>query len=135
MKVNENEIWNGQLKTQIFDSKGELEATFKHNNFHHSLKWFDPKTTTVRQAFDFTNLDNVDNVSLMLLVKHESEEFDVLEFATGLYTETANIINPIYQFRYCKETQHYQYLPPEGEIFAFAFIDDLPLMRIFNEDE
>jgi hypothetical protein len=135
MKINENEIWNGQLKTQIFDSKGELEETFKHNNFHHSLKWFDPKTTTVRQAFDFTNLDNIDDVNLMLLVKHESEEFDVLEFATGLYTETANIINPIYQFRYCKETQDYQYLPPEGEIFAFAFIDDLPLMRIFNEDE
>ena len=135
MKINENEIWNGELKTQIFDSKGELASTFKHNNFHHSLKWFDPKTTTVRQAFDFTNLDNVDDVNLMLLVKHESEEFDVLEFATGLYTETANIINPIYQFRYCKETQDYQYLPPEGEIFAFAFIDDLPLMRIFNEDE
>jgi hypothetical protein len=135
MEVNENKIWNGQLKTQTFNSKGELESTLKYNVFNHSIKWFDPKTISVKEAFDTTNLDNVDHVNLMLLVKHESEEFDVLEFATGLYTETANIINPIYQFRYCKETQHYQYLPPEGEIFAFAFIDDLPLMRIFNEDE
>jgi hypothetical protein len=135
MKVNENEIWNGQLKTQIFDSKGELEATFKHNNFHHSLKWFDPKTTTVQQAFDFTNLEDYEQVDLMLLVKHQSKKFSVLEFATGLYTEIEGVPEPIFQFRYCQERKDYQYLPPEGEIFAFAFIDDLPLMRIFNEDE
>jgi hypothetical protein len=137
MKVNENEIWNAFLTTKMFNSAKELESTTKHNVFRHTLTWFDAKTSTVRQAIDWTDLDNYDDrKELLLLIKHESEDGEsVLQFATGVYLEVEDVPEPIYQFRFCFETKEYKYLPIEGELLGFAFVDDFPLMKMFNENE
>ncbi len=137
MKINEKEIWNAWLTTKIFNPAKELESTTNHNVFRHTLTWFDAKTCTVRQAIDFTDLDNYDDrKELMLLIKHKLEDGEsVLEFATGVYLEVEDVPEPILQFRFCFITKEYKHLPIEGKLLAFAFVDDLPLMIKFNETE
>ena len=137
MKIEINDFWNGIEQTLKGDTALDSKVVAKHNIFHHSITWFDAKTTTVLQAIEFIDSKNIinafDQIDLMLLVKHESiEGFSSLEYANGMYRKsTGNIL----QFRICYEARQYTYLPIEGELLAFAFVDDLPLMRIFNEDE
>lgn len=137
MKINENEIWNDELIIHERKYGEELKIVNKHKTFNHLLTWFDTKTTTVPQAITFTDCENalhpLDTIDLMLLIKHESiEGFSTLEYANGIYRKSTDTIS---QFRICFEEKQYDYLPIIGELLAFAFIDDLPLMRIFNEDE
>ena len=137
MKIEINDFWNGIEETYGGDIIKNHIVVAKHKTFNHSITWFDAKTTTVLQAIEFTDSENIknafDQIDLMLLVKHESiEGFSSLEYANGMHrNSTGNIL----QFRICYETRQYTYLPIEGELLAFAFVDDLPLMRIFNEEE
>ena len=139
MKINENEIWNDEILIHQGKYGEELKIVDKHKVFRHEIIWYDAKTTTVADAVYLSKSEQVkvchDMVDLMLLIKHEAEDENVLQYSKGIYTERDNIPEPIYQFRYCDETKDYRYAPPEGEIIAFSLIDDLPLMRIFNEDE
>ena len=137
MKIEINDFWNGIEQTLEGDTALDSKVVAKHNIFHHSITWFDPKTTTVLQAIEFTDSENIknafDQIDLMLLVKHENTEgWSCLQYATGFYEKSYNRIS---QFRFCFETKEYNMLPIEGELLAFAFVDDLPLMRIFNEDD
>jgi hypothetical protein len=137
MKIEMNDFWNGIEQTLEGETALDSKVAAKHNIFHHSITWFDAKTTTVLQAIEFTDSENIknsfDQIDLMLLVKHESTEgWSCLQYATGFYEKSYNRIS---QFRFCFETKEYSMLPIEGELLAFAFVDDLPLMRIFNEDE
>ena len=137
MKIEINDFWNGIEQTLEGKTALDSKVIAKHNIFHHSLTWFDAKTTTVLQAIEFTDSENIknafDQIDLMLLIKHESiEGWSCLQYATGFYEKQDNYT---FQFRFCFETKEYSMLPIEGELLAFAFVDDLPLMRIFNEDE
>jgi hypothetical protein len=137
MKIEINDFWNGIEQTLEGETALDSKVVAKHNIFHHSITWFDAKTTTVPQAIEFIDSKNIinafDQIDLMLLVKHESTEgWSCLQHATGFYRKSYNRIS---QFRYCFIQGRYDYLPIEGELLAFAFVDDLPLMRIFNEDE
>ena len=137
MKIEITDFWNGIEQTLEGDTALDSKVVAKHNIFHHSLTWFDAKTTTVLQAIEFTDSENIknafDQIDLMLLVKHESTEgWSCLQYATGFYEKSYNRIS---QFRFCFDTKQYHFSPIEGELLAFAFVDDLPLMRIFNEDE
>ena len=137
MKIEINDFWNGIEQTLEGATALDSKVVAKHNIFHHSITWFDAKTTTVLQAIEFTDSKNIknafDQIDLMLLVKHESTEgWTCLQYATGFYEKSYNRVS---QFRFCFETKEYNMLPIEGELLAFAFVDDLPLMRIFNEDE
>jgi hypothetical protein len=139
MKINENEFWNDEILIHQGKYGEELKIVDKHKVFRHEITWYDAKTTTVAQAVNLSKSEDAwirhDMLDLMLLIKHEADDEDVLQYAKGLYIERDNIPEPIYQFRYCDETKDYRYAPPEGEIIAFSLINDLPLMRIFNEDE
>ena len=137
MKIEINDFWNGIEETYEGDKIKNHIVVAKHKTFNHSITWFDAKTTTVLQAIEFTDSENIknafDTIDLMLLVKHESTDgFYCLQHATGFYRKSYNRIS---QFRYCFIQGRYDYLPIEGELLAFAFVDDLPLMRIFNEDD
>lgn len=137
MKINENEIWNDELIIHERKYGEELKIVNKHKTFNHLLTWFDAKTTTVPQAIEFTDGQSsknaFDQIDLMILVKHEnSDGFYCLQFDKGFYQKTADTI---WQFKFCFDTKQYHFSPIEGELIAFAFVDDLPLMRIFNEDE
>ena len=137
MKIEINDFWNGIEETYEGDIVKNLIVVAKHKTFNHSLTWFDPKTTTVPQAIEFTDGQSsknaFDQIDLMILVKHEnSDGFYCLEFDKGFYQKTADTI---WQFKFCFDTKQYYFSPIEGELIAFAFVDDLPLMRIFNEDE
>ena len=137
MKIEINDFWNGIEETYEGDIVKNLIVVAKHKTFNHSLTWFDPKTTTVPQAIEFTDgqssKDAFDQIDLMILVKHEnSDGFYCLQFDKGFYQKTEDTI---WQFRFCFDTKQYHFSPIEGELIAFAFVDDLPLMRIFNEDE
>ena len=137
MKIEINDFWNGIEQTLEGESALDSKVVAKHKTFNHSLTWFDPKTTTVPQAITFTDCENalhpLDTIDLMFLIKHESiEGFSTLEYANGIYRKSTDTIS---QFRICFEKKQYDYLPIIGELLAFAFIDDLPLMRIFNEDQ
>jgi hypothetical protein len=139
MKVNENEIWNDKWLSFKGKYGEEPKVVGEHNIFKHEIVWYDPKTTTVAQAVNWSKSEDAwirnDMLDLMLLIKHEADDENVLQYAKGLYIERDNIPEPIYQFRYCDKTKDYQYAPPEGEIIAFSLIDDLPLMIKFNENE
>ena len=137
MKIEINDFWNGIEETYEGDIVKNLIVVAKHKTFNHSLTWFDPKTTTVPQAITFTDCENalhpLDTIDLMLLIKHENTDWtSCLEYANGMYRKSTDNIS---QFRICFIQRQYDYLPIRGELLAFAFIDDLPLMRIFNEDE
>jgi len=137
MKIEINDFWNGIEETYGCDIDKNHIVVAKHNIFHHSLTWFDAKTTTISQAIEFTDSKNIinafDQIDLMILVKHESTMgWSCLQYAIGFYEKSYKRIS---QFRFCFETKEYKMLPIEGELLAFAFVDDLPLMRIFNEDE
>lgn len=137
MKIEINDFWNGIEETYEGDIVKNLIVVAKHKTFNHSLTWFDAKTTTVPQAVEFTDGQSsknaFDQIDLMILVKHEnSDGFYCLEFDKGFYQKTKDTI---WQFRFCFDTKQYHFSPIEGELIAFAFVDDLPLMRIFNEDE
>lgn len=137
MKIEINDFWNGIEETYEGDIVKNLIVVAKHKTFNHSLTWFDPKTTTVPQAIEFTDgqssKDAFDQIDLMILVKHEnSDGFYCLQFDKGFYQKTKDTI---WQFKFCFDTKQYHFSPIEGELIAFAFVDDLPLMRIFNEDE
>lgn len=137
MKINENEIWNGILQAHGGDIVKNPIVVGKHNIFNHWVTWFDPKTTTVPQAITFTDCEKslypLDTIDLILLIKHEcTEGFCSLEYANGMYRKSTDTIS---QFRICFIQRQYDYLSICGELLAFAFVDDLPLMRIFNEDE
>lgn len=136
MKINENEIWNDKCLSYEGKYGEELKIVGEHNVFKHEIIWYDLKTTSVAQAVHWSTSEDLqpDMVDLMLLIKHDSEDENVLQYATGIYIERDNIPEPIYEFRYCDETKNYMYAPPEGEIIAFSLVWDLPLMRIFNED-
>ena len=137
MKINENEIWNDELIIHGGKYGEELKIVNKHKVYKHNIIWYDPKTTTVADAYYLSKSEDLqrDMVDLMLLIKHESEDENTLQFATGIYIERDNIPEPIYEFRYCDETKNYMYAPPEGEIIAFSLVWDLPLMMKFNENE
>ena len=137
MKINENEIWNDELIIHERKYNEELKIVNKHKVYRHDIIWYDAKTTTVADAYYLSKSEDLqrDMVDLMLLIKHDSEDENVLQFATGIYMERNNIPEPIYEFRYCDEVENWIYAPPEGEIIAFSLVWDLPLMRIFNEDE
>lgn len=137
MKIEINDFWNGIEETYEGDIVKNLIVVAKHKTFNHSLTWFNPKTTTVPQAIEFTDgqssKDAFDQIDLMILVKHEnSDGFYCLQFDKGFYQKTKDTI---WQFKFCFDTKQYHFSPIEGELIAFAFVDDLPLMRIFNEDE
>ena len=137
MKIEINDFWNGIEETYEGDIVKNLIVVAKHKTFNHSLTWFDPKTTTVPQAIEFTDGQSsknaFDQIDLMILIKHEnSDGFYCLEFDKGFYQKTKDTI---WQFKFCFDTKQYHFSPIEGELIAFAFVDDLPLMRIFNEDE
>ena len=137
MKINIDDFWNGIEITSEGATALDLKVVAKHKTFNHSLTWFDPKTTTVPQAIEFTDgqssKDAFDQIDLMILVKHEnSDGFYCLQFDKGFYQKTKDTI---WQFKFCFDTKQYHFSPIEGELIAFAFVDDLPLMRIFNEDE
>jgi len=137
MKIKINDFWNGIEETYEGDIVKNHIVVAKHKTFNHSITWFDAKTTTVPQAIEFTDSENIknafDQIDLMLLVKHENTEgWSCLQYATGFYEKSYNRIS---QFRFCFETKEYNMLPIEGELLAFAFVNDLPLMRIFNEDD
>lgn len=137
MKIEINDFWNGIEQTLEGATALDSKVVAKHNIFHHSITWFDAKTTTVPQAITFTDCEKslypLDTIDLMLLIKHEcTEGFCSLEYANGMYRKSTDTIS---QFRICFIQRQYDYLPIEGELLAFAFVDDLPLMRIFNEDE
>ncbi len=137
MKIEINEIWNGILQAHGGDIVKNPIVVGKHNIFNHWVTWFDAKTTTVPQAIEFIDSKNIinafDQIDLMILVKHEnSDGFYCLEFDKGFYQKTKDTI---WQFKFCFDTKQYHFSPIEGELLAFAFVDDLPLMRIFNEDE
>ncbi|NDG32807.1 hypothetical protein EB118_22400 [bacterium] len=139
MEINQNEIWNDHYVTYKGKYGEEPKFVSKHNIFKHEILWFDPITTTVAEAVDASKSEQIkfcnDSVDLMLLIKHEGEDKEVLQFALGYYSERDNIPEPIMQFRYSNELEGYAYFEPEGEIFAFALIDDLPLMMKFNDNE
>ena len=137
MKINMNEIWNEEFLSYEAKYGEEPKIIGKHNVFKHVIIWHDPKTTPVSQVVHWSKSEDLqrDMVDLMLLIKHESEDENVLQFATGIYIERDNIPEPIYEFRYCDETKNYMYAPPEGEIIAFSLVCDLPLMMKFNENE
>jgi hypothetical protein len=137
MKIEINDFWNGIEETYEGDIVKNLIVVAKHKTFNHSLTWFDAKTTTVPQAVEFTDGQSsknaFDQIDLMILIKHENTDgFYCLEFDKGFYQKTKDTI---WQFKFCFDTKQYHFSPIEGELLAFAFIDDLPLMRIFNEDE
>ena len=137
MKIEINDFWNGIEQTLEGETALDSKVVAKHNIFHHSITWFDPKTTTVLQAVEFTDAqicrNDFDQIDLMLLIKHESTEgWSVLQYDKGFYQKTKDTI---WQFRFCFDTKQYHFSPIEGELLAFAFVDDLPLMRIFNEDD
>ena len=137
MKIEINDFWNGIEQTLEGDTALDSKVIAKHNIFHHSITWFDAKTTTVLQAIEFTDSENIknafDQIDLMILVKYESTQcFLGLEYDKGFYQKTKDTI---WQFRFCFDTKQYHFSPIEGELLAFAFVDDLPLMRIFNEDQ
>ena len=137
MAINIDDLWNGIEESYEGDIAKNLIVVAKHKTFHHSLTWFDPKTTTVPQAVEFTDGQSsknaFDQIDLMILIKHEnSDGFYCLEFDKGFYQKTKDTI---WQFKFCFDTKQYHFSPIEGELIAFAFVDDLPLMRIFNEDE
>ena len=137
MKINEKEIWNDEIIIYERKHGEELKVVKKHKVYRHDIIWYDAKTTTVEDAYYLSKSEDLqrDQLDLMLLIKHESEDEDVLQYATGIYIERDNIPEPIYEFRYCYETKDYNYAPPEGEIIAFSLVFDLPLMKIFNEDD
>ena len=137
MKINMNEIWNEEFLSYEAKYGEEPKIIGKHNVFKHVIIWHDPKTTPVSQVVHWSKSEDLqrDMVDLMLLIKHESEDENTLQFATGIYIERDNIPEPIYEFRYCDETKNYMYAPPEGEIIAFSLVCDLPLMMKFNENE
>ena len=137
MAINIDDLWNGIEETYEGDIVKNLIVVAKHKTFNHSLTWFDPKTITVPQAVEFTDGQSsknaFDQIDLMILIKHEnSDGFYCLEFDKGFYQKTKDTI---WQFKFCFDTKQYHFSPIEGELIAFAFVDDLPLMRIFNEDE
>lgn len=137
MAINIDDLWNGIEETYDGDIAKNLIVVAKHKTFYHSLTWFDPKTTSVPQAVEFTDGQSsknaFDQIDLMILIKHENRDgFYCLEFDKGFYQKTKDTI---WQFRFCFDTKQYHFSPIEGELIAFAFVDDLPLMRIFNEDE
>ena len=137
MKIEINDFWNGIEQTLEGETALDSKVVAKHNIFNHSITWFDPKTTTVPQAITFSDCEKslypLDTIDLILLIKHESTEgFCSLEYANGMYRKSTDNIS---QFRICFIQRQYDYLPIIGELLAFAFVDDLPLMRIFNEDE
>ena len=137
MKIEINDFWNGIEETYEGDIVKNLIVVAKHKTFNHSLTWFDAKTTTVPQAIEFTDGQSsknaFDQIDLMILIKHEnSDGFYCLQFDKGFYQKTKDTI---WQFKFCFDTKQYHFSPIEGELIAFAFVDDLPLMRIFNEDE
>ena len=137
MKIEINDFWNGIEETYEGDIVKNLIVVAKHKTFNHSLTWFDAKTTTVPQAVEFTDGQSsknaFDQIDLMILIKHENTDgFYCLEFDKGFYQKTKDTI---WQFKFCLDTKQYHFSPIEGELLAFAFVDDLPLMRIFNEDE
>lgn len=137
MKIEINDLWNGIEQTLEGESALDSKVVAKHKTFNHSLTWFDAKTTTVPQAVEFTDgqssKNDFDQIDLMILVKHEnSDGFYCLQFDKGFYQKTKDII---WQFKFCFDTKQYHFSPIEGELIAFAFVDDLPLMRIFNEDD
>ena len=137
MKINEKEIWNDEIIIHGGKYGEELKVVNKHKVYRHDIIWYDAKTTTVADAYYLSKSEDLqrDMVDLMLLIKHESEDENVLQYATGIYIERDNIPEPIYEFRYCDETKNYMYAPPEGEIIAFSLVWDLPLMIKFNETE
>jgi hypothetical protein len=137
MKIEINDIWNGIEQTLEGTTALDLKVVAKHKTFNHSITWFDAKTTTVPQAIEFTDSENIknafDQIDLMILVKYKSTQcFLCLEYDKGFYQKTKDTI---WQFKFCFDTKQYHFSPIEGELLAFAFVDDLPLMRIFNEDE
>jgi hypothetical protein len=111
MKVNENEIWNDEILIHQSKYGEELKIVDKHKVFRHEITWYDAKTTTVADAVYLSKSEQVkvchDMVDLMLLIKHEAEDENVLQYSKGIYTERDNIPEPIYQFRYCDETKDY----------------------------
>jgi hypothetical protein len=137
MKIEINDFWNGIEQTLEGETALDSKVVAKHNIFHHSITWFDAKTTKVLQAIEFIDSKNIinafDQIDLMILVKHEnSDGFYCLEYDKGFYQKTKDTI---WQFKFCFDTKQYHFSPIDGELLAFAFVDDLPLMRIFNEDE
>ena len=137
MKIEIDDFWNGIEQTLEGETALDSKVVAKHKTFNHSITWFDPKTTTVPQAITFTDCEKslhpLDTIDLILLIKHECNEgFCTLEYANGMYRKSTDTIS---QFRICFIQRQYDYLPIRGELLAFAFVDDLPLMRIFNEDE
>lgn len=139
MNINEEKIWNKEFTSYTGKHGEEPKVLEKHKAFIHNINWWDAKTNTVAEIVRWSESEQVkicnDMVDLLLLVKHESEDENVLQFATGIYIERDNIPEPIYEFRYCDETKNYMYAPPEGEIIAFSLVCDLPLMMKFNENE
>lgn len=140
MKIDETKIWNDLLSIRT-EYQGKVKEITNHNVFRHEMIWYDAKTTTVKEALNFTRSEDAliryDQLELLLLIRHTSEEDDcaALEFNKGLYIERDHIPEPIYEFRYCDETKDYQYAPIEGELLAFSLVNDLPLMIKFNEDD
>ena len=107
MKIEINDIWNGILQTHGGDIVKNPIVVGKHNIFNHWVTWFDAKTTTVLQAIEFTDSENIknafDQIDLMLLVKYESTQcFLGLEYDKGFYQKTKDTI---WQFRFCFDTK------------------------------
>ena len=139
MNINEDKIWNKEFTSYTGKHGEEPKAVENHRAFIHNINWWDAKTNTVAEIVRWSESEQVkicnDMVDLLLLVKHESEDDGVLQLDKGIYIERDIVPEGIYQFRYCDETKDYQYAPIEGELLAFSLVMDIPLMRIFNEDE